>query len=140
MSLTITQARDEMLTMVKAAIDASSYSSMPILWEDVQPNPPASDSPFLSVEVQHLFGSQTSLGSPTARFTRNGVVRSRIYCPRGAGMSTLDEIAQIVLNAFEGQSSPGGVWFRNGRLTELPADGAWARADVVVDFTYNEHK
>ena len=55
-------------------------------------------------------------------------------------MSVADEIAQIVLDAFEGQSSPGGVWFRNATPQERGQDGVWTRTDVVIEFTYDESK
>lgn len=141
MSLTITQARDDMLSMVKAAIDASSYASMKIIWDDVEPDEATSaDEVYMKVDINHLFGGQTSLGRPRARFTRRGVIRCCIYALRGSGMSTSDEIAQIVLDAFEGQSSPGGVWFRNASPQERQQDGKRSRLDVVIEFTYDEQK
>ena len=141
MSLTITAARDEMLTMVKDAIDASSYSSMPLVWDDNPGAPPeSSNDEYMRVRVNHLFGGQTSLGKPRARFTRRGTIRCEIYTRRGSGMSVADEIAQIVLDAYEGQSSPGGVWFRNATPQERGQDGVWTRTDVVIEFTYDEQK
>jgi hypothetical protein len=145
-SLTIAQARDEILTMLKTAIDASSYDDIEIRYQDIpvervnsvagaDENPP----PFLQVEIMHLGGGQTSLG-PVARWTRRGLLRVQVFAPTGLGMSTLDEIAQIVLDAYEGHSSPGGVWFRNGHIREMGPDGIWTRMDVLVDFTYNERK
>ena len=143
MSLSITQARDEMLTMLKDAIEASSYSTITIRYQDISQEREAaaasSPDPYLCAEVQHIFGGQTSLGRP-ARFTRRGLIRVSIFNPRGSGMSTSDEIAQIVLDAYEGQSSPGGVWFRNATVREAAVDGIWTRVDVVIDFTYNEQK
>lgn len=146
MSLTLTQARDEIFTMLKTAIDASSYSSISVRYQDVPVDLTSSaqgtndnPDPFLQVELLHLGGRQSSLG-PVALYTRNGLLRVMVFSPRGLGMSTLDEICQIVLDAYEGHSSPGGVWFRNAHVNEQGADGIWTRMDVLVDFTYNERK
>lgn len=141
MSLTITQARDEMLSMVKAAIDASSYAGMTIIWDDDSaPAPKADDEPYMRVKVNHLWGGQTSLGKPKSRFERNGVIRCKVCTKKGSGMSVSDEIVQIVLDAFEGQSSPGGVWFRNASPQEGGEDGIWSQTDVVIEFKYTEQK
>ncbi len=147
MSLTITQARDDVYGMVKTAIEASSYTDLKIVWDDVEQEladtsqaDRGGPDPWLCVEAMHVGGGQTSLGRPSARFTRYGLLRCTIYTPKGLGMSTADEIAQIVLDAFEGQSSPRGVWFRNCRLNERGPDGIWRRTDVLIDFQYNEQK
>lgn len=147
MSLTITQARDEMLTLLKTAIAASSYADITIHWQDIlhpdastAPGTSRNPDPFLRVEILHLGGGQVSLSQPRALYSRRGLIRVEIRAPQGVGMSTLDEIAQIVLDAYEGQSSPGGVWFRNAQVREMGADGIWTRSDVLIDFTYNERK
>ena len=145
MSLTITQARDDMQSMLKAAIDASSYTDMKIVYQDTHNTPPPTIpvsgdvDPWLAVEIQHFTGGQTSLG-PVARYERRGQIRVSVYTEKGRGLSTSDEIAQIVLDAFEGESSAGGVWFRNCRIQEVGPDGAWSRVDVLIDFTYTQHK
>lgn len=147
MITSITQARDEMIEMAVAALEASTYAGITKKFEDVAtvepstaPNAQGKADPWVCIDVQHTGGGQTSLAKPKARYTRMGLLRVRVYTPRGDGMSTGDEIAQIVLDAYEGQSSPGGVWFRNAQLRESGSDGIWTRTDVLVDFQYSEQK
>jgi hypothetical protein len=147
MSLSVTQARDEIIAMAYNALQSSSYAGITCKFEDVvtdqaptSQNGSGDPDPWVCIEVQHVGGGQSSLGKPRARFTRHGLVFVKVYTPRGKGMSTADEIAQIVLDASEGQSSPGGVWFRNAQLRESGPDGIWTRIDVIVSFQYNEQK
>lgn len=93
--------------------------------------------------IRHVPGGGHSLGGRgNTRWNRYGIVLLQVFVPlslfnhltfaRGLGM--------IARDAFEGRSSPGGIWFRKCRLSEIgPTDG-WFQVDVVNEFTYDEVK
>lgn len=146
MSLTITQARDDVFKMLRDALQASSFSGIRIKWEDAPadevnaaPDGSGSVPAYLMVSMTHYSGGQTSLG-PRARHERKGLLRVEIRTQVGSGMSVSDELSQLVLDTYEGHHSARGVWFRNCRLQEMGADGNWSRVDVMIDFTYTQVK
>ncbi len=142
MSLTITEARDEMLTLVRTAFEAAKPSGSPeLLYRDLHGSPPESGT-WGRVRVQHVTGGQGSLAnhSGVRRYERTGFVILELYSDAGDGMTILDNLSKAMLDAFEGATTAGGVWFRNVRLNELNPDGRWQRVQVFADFTYDEIK
>lgn len=143
------QARDEMLARLRAAIAASAYSATKILYEDApgdrptgQATPPAVPPglPWLRVSVQHVGGSQASLGdlSGKRRQVKNGFVSVQVFTPAGDGMRQMDPLVDVVLDAYRtGGSTPGGVHFREARFSEIGKDGAWFQANCLIDFEYD---
>lgn len=137
MSLTYAQARDEILTLLKAAWDPTTY---PMLWEDVVGAKP-SDGPYGAVFIRHAGGGGHTLGTPgNRRFTRQGTIFVQVHVPRGRGFALADQLSKIAADAYEGQASPGGVWFRDVRVNEVPGQAGWYQVNVLVEFSYDEQK
>ncbi len=149
-SLTYADARDEILTLFKDAWDAGADSAgVRVQYPDVAEDPPPeteetneSPSPWARVTVEHASGGQdTLMGSVgNRRFRRDGTVRVQIFTAFGQGLSLADSLAKIAADAFEGQTTPNDVWFRNVRLNELGRDGEYSVTQVLADFTYDEVK
>lgn len=139
MSLTHQQARDEMFDVLKAAWDTTTYD---IFWEDVRKQRGKNEKPWATVTLQHASGFQSTLsgavGSRT--FTRLGFITVQIFTPNGKGLQDAYDLAKVVSDAFEGTSTPGGVWFRNVRLNEVGRDGEFFQLNVIVEFRYDEVK
>ena len=141
MSLTYNQAIDEILTVFK---NAWPLSDTTVKYDDVanDSNPPPVDSPWARVILRHTTGRQATLANAQgqSRFRREGILTVSVFVKRGFGLPRSPDLATIVRDAFEGKSSPGGVWFRNVRIVEVGADGSWFIKNVVVEFTYDEIK
>jgi hypothetical protein len=145
---TFAEARDEIFTMFQDALSASAYWPITVRYpnlnqDNVTSQPDSRDGaipPFIIAEVTHYGGRQTTVGGPTKRFERTGAFRAQIYTPRATGLVDSDGIAKVVVDAFEGQKSPSGIWFRNVRMDEIGPDGIWFRVDVIADFRYDEIK
>lgn len=116
-----------------------------VLWHGLFPEVPApEDAPYARISVKHDNGlGQTSLGGVGRRqFTRTGHVFVQCFVPLGIGnpLTIALRLGRIALNAYEGHSSPGGIWFRNCRINEVgPADGRY-QVNAVIQFTYDEVK
>lgn len=138
MSLTYAQANDEVLTQLKTIWDLTGHK---LFYEDVRDQKETDQSPWAKVAVRHAAGQQDSLGGRGHRsFLRFGVLIVTIHTPSGSGLSDAYALAKVVADAYEGASSPNGVWFRNVRINELGRDGTFYMTNVLVDFEYSETK
>lgn len=139
MSLTHQQARDEMFDVFKAAWDTTGY---PVHFEDVRKQRSKDEEPWAVVTLQHASGFQSTLSGAegTRTFARLGFITVQIFTPNGKGLQEAYDLAKVVSDAFEGISTPGGVWFRNVRLNEVGRDGEFFQLNVVIEFRYDEVK
>lgn len=147
MTATVFQARDEILSLFKAAWDAGAESAgVLVLYADSKADIPTgmdadnNPLPWARVTVQHIGSLQGSLAGShgTRRWTRNGIVTVQIFTAFGTGLSLSDKLAMIALGAFEGKETASHVWFRNVRPEEIGQDGVWFQTNVIAEFTYDE--
>lgn len=136
--MTFEEATDEILDMFKTVWDPTGHKAF---YDDVRDQRETDQSPWATVMVRHAAGRQNNLGGRGNRsFLRLGVIIVTIHTPSASGLSDGYQLAKVVADAYEGASSPNGVWFRNVRLNELGRDGTFYRMNVLVDFEYNETK
>ncbi len=142
-SLTKTQARNEVVTLVKTAWDAGAGTPIPLMiYPDLDRKHPDTGA-WGRMNMQHapVAGEATLAGGlGTQTFTRLGVVIVQIFDDAGKGYSRLDVLTKVMEDAFEGKSTPGGVWFRNVRAPEVGVDGRFQQVNVLADFNYVEIK
>lgn len=138
MTLDIEQARDEMSKMARDAWPVDNV----MLYDDKPGEVPDGVTPWARLTIRHESGVQATLtdASVKKRFRRTGILTVQIFTPTGEGLSNADKCAKMFLNAFEGKTSPGGVWFRNGRVREIGADGDFFQTNFITDFEYDEIK
>lgn len=141
MSLTFSQARDEMTKQVADAWTAGAGGA-PLYYDDRPGQKPPTTSAWGRLTVRHNLGDQTTLSNPLGQklFRRDGILTVQVFTPAGAGLRLADTLAKVVADALEGQSTPGGVWFRKVRIKEEGPDGAWYQLNVVAEFEYSEAK
>jgi len=140
------QARDEMhaqfLTPWKAQSAAVAGYVPDVVWdEEGKPGPKAHNKAWARCIVRHGGGSQRTLGGRgSRRFSREGFVFVQVFVPRGEGVTLADRLGKIASTAFEGNATPGGIWFRNVRAIEVGSDAQWYQMNVVAEFTYDDIK
>ena len=90
--------------------------------------------------MRHVLRRQATLsGSAGNRiYTSTGIVSVSLFTPIGKGIEEADRLCVLFRNALEGQSTSGGVWFRNVRTIEVGLDESWWRTDVIAEFEYDE--
>lgn len=136
--MTFEEATDEVLDLFKAAWDPTGYDAF---YDDVRDQRDETKDPWSLVLVRHASGFQNTLGGKGNRsFLRLGVLIVTIHTPSASGLSSGYQLAKVVADAYEGVSSPNGVWFRNVRINELGRDGSFYRINVLADFEYHETK
>ena len=151
---TVRDARDEILARLKAAIDASSFASIRVIWDDAagEPDlgdpsntPPPPDAPagvpWLRAGIRHADGRNASLGSINGkkRHEMSGLVFVQVFTPAGDGLKKSYDIVQVVLDAFRsGGATASGVQFQRARFREIGKSGAWHQTNCLVDFLYDQ--
>lgn len=148
-SLTLTQARDEILTFFRTAWIANNESqNIPLFFDDAHKAVPGTaDSneaplPWARVTLRHGNFFQGSLSGSIGqrRFERNGILVIQIFTPLNDGLTTADKLSIIALNSLEGKNTTNGVWFRNVRVNEIGPDGNWFQTNIIAEFIYDEIK
>lgn len=137
-NLTFEEAIDDMQEMV---LDAWTPTGHKVFWESVDADRETDDTAWLISTIRHVTGRQQTLGGVGGRaFQRTGIIFLQIYTRVGKGLQESYQLAKVLVDAFEGKSSPNGVWFRNVRINEVGKDGTFSQTNVTVEFQYNEVK
>lgn len=144
MPATIAEARDQMGTRLLATVAASSYSNLVLVWDDsakdpVQPDP-STTVPWARVKFQHTSGGNTGVGKVggLTRVTRSGFIVVQLFVPANKGLVSHDPIVRMILSAYEGKTTIGGLVFRKCRFQEIGQDGPWFQTNIFVDFSYDD--
>lgn len=139
MSVTYSEAVDEILTLFKTAWDTTGHDAF---YQSVKKSRGSNTDSWSIVSIKHATGFQATLsgtvGSRT--FRRQGELTVQIFTAVGKGLQEFYNLAKVVSDAYEGSASPKGVWFRNTRITEIGRDGEFSQNMIVVDFEYDEVK
>ena len=142
-NLTFTEARDEIHTLFKTAWDAGvETAGQTVLYADSKTQVPKTDDAdnnpdlWAKITVQHSGGGNAAIGNTF--FDRFGVVTVQVFTALGTGLSIGDNVYKIVADAYEGKTTPGGVWFRNVSVNEVGPEGEWYQTNITADFEYNK--
>lgn len=138
MSLTYEQAVDDMMAMLKAAWDPTGHK---MFYESVDADRETDNTAFAMALIRHASGQQQTLGAAGGRtFVRRGIIIVQIFTRIGNGLRESYQLAKVVADGFEGESSENGVWFRNVRINEIGKDGMFIQTNVNIEFEYTELK
>jgi len=137
--LTYAQAADQILSLFKTAWDVTGHEAF---YESVRGQREDDQTSFAVVLLRHVSGFQATLSSSSGSriFRREGVLTVRIYFAEGSGLQEGYSLAKVVADAYEGQRTQSGVWFKNVRVSEGGRDGAFIIINVLIDFEYDEIK
>lgn len=136
------EAVDDIYTKFKVAWDTVGH---PVIFQDVPLDTAAQaaidtqEIPWCRVSIRHNTRVQATLNGPGGRrFDARGIFIGEIYTPTGDGMTLARSLSRLVEQAFEGISTPNGVWFRNVRTQEIGPDGNFTHVNVIAEFQYDE--
>lgn len=137
-SCTFLEATEDINTIMKTAWDTTGHG---LHWDNVRDIRDTSDDPWAVFVIRHSTGEQDNLGGIGFRnFVRVGTAIASIFTPTGNGLSESYILAKVVADAYEGQKSETGVWFRNVRIQEIGRESQFYQINVLIDFEYNETK
>jgi hypothetical protein len=136
--MTFEEAVDDIQAMLTTAWSATGHM---IFYESVREQREDDNTAWAASVIRHAGGSQRTIGGLGYRqFARTGVLIVQIFTPIGNGLQESYQLAKVVTDAFEGKSSPLGVWFRKVAIREVGKDGMFQQLNVTVEFEYNEVK
>jgi hypothetical protein len=144
MSATLTQARDLINGALKAAVDAhntANSTSYQVFYDDVDKAEKDAKGAHFRIFIKHSDGGQLTLGGTgSRRFSRVGILIVQVMTPFGDGFTLADTLATLARNAFEGVSTPNGVWFRRVAAKEIGKTGGYYQTNVTANFEYTERR
>lgn len=140
-TLTYSDAYDEVMALAKAAFDAVPITS--VHYPDMEFTIPAGDTAWARIAYDLISAGPASMADATGRkrFRRSGLLSIQLFHPLGGGSTDAWNAAKVVADAFEGQTTAGGVWFRD--LTgpsPIGASGGFSQTNLAVAFEYDEVK
>ena len=135
----------EILTLFKTAwVTTAGQSGDRVKYDNVGKSslPPDGNLPWARVVLRHTGSNQASLSGEvgTRRFQRNGLLTIQIFVPPGKGLAEAVDIPKIIQDAYEGQTTAGGAWFRDVTINEIGSDGNFYQTNVIALFEYDEIK
>lgn len=142
-------ARDDILTLLKAAWDAGAETAgKTLLYENIDGTPDSAPvgtkkdpAVWGACSVRHNVSVQRVLrGDTGTRVDKFGILLIRIYTEAGEALDAADAVVKIVSDAFIGVRSPNDVVFRVPSPSEVGNDGPWFQTNVTVPFEYGEMK
>ncbi len=149
MTVTAEQAVDEMFALFREAWHSGTTAivgSVPaVRWPNVEERSrPPLNSYWCRVSMQEVLAPQSSLKSGVApnegqRYTSTGLLFVQVFAPMSDAEAAEKgkALAELARSAFRGVETPGGVWFRNPRVTPLPPQDNAYRFNMVVDYEYD---
>lgn len=135
-----TAARDAIYGCLKAKVDASAYSTMPIYYPDVVKASPDGNTTHLRAFVDLTTEQPASVGGHQQRRYRvYGMVTVQCFTLFGDGQDSADIISGLVKSAFRGvNTGADAITFRNARVVDVGHDGPYLQTNVIAEFDYDE--
>lgn len=138
MTATVEQARDQMLSLIKAVWPSGET----LVYDGFKEEKPTAQEVWGRVSVRHNSGGQCTISKigGKSRYERTGTLYINLFAPPGDGLRALDPLTKTVLDAIEGKTTSGGVWFTKTRVREMGIVEGWYQVNVLANFSYEELK
>lgn len=131
-------ARNDIQSVFHTAWSTQAAPVPLVLYQNKKGIPPVDGSPYVSVNIAHTSGNQTTLASiGSRRFTQRGLITVAVFEKLGEGLTTSDQRVKIITDAFEGVVTPGRVIFTNVRASEIGKLASWYQVNVLIEFEYD---
>lgn len=138
MTSTVENARDEMYALARDAFAGKCQ----LIYDDMKAENPNGPEPWARVTVRHTAGGESSIsrGNGKGRYNRVGTLYLNLFAPAGDGLRVLDPLVKVALDAYEGKTTPSGIWFTKVQVRELGIQNGLYQVNVLVNFSYDEVK
>lgn len=133
------EARNEMFRLATVGLP----SGLKIIYQGLVNQAPAkATDQWVRVTINHELGFQNSLADQSRKksYNRSGVIIIQCFGPLSdRGFTKAQSLAESAVQAYQGKTGAGGIWFRNCRANEIGSSGAWFQINVSIDFTYTQY-
>lgn len=140
MTTTTANAIDE-CAVIMANMAAAVYAQAVVRYRGKEAGDTPTDKDWFRWTMQHADGYQATLSNQHGerRWRREGFIIVQCFgLLSGGGMQIAQRMAESVRDAYQGRSTPGGVWFRNARTQEVGTDRHHFQVNAIVNFNYDE--
>lgn len=141
MITSMSQADEEMAELFRQAWEVSA--GYVCEWPNHKERDHTADETWARWNIDYVGGGQETMAPKTKRkFSKNGLIYINVFTPLGKGLELARDASEIAVAAYEGEKTPGDVWFRNVRIeSEGHGHGSgknksWWTTLVVAEFTY----
>lgn len=142
MPATRTEARDQVMEVVRTAAIAAGIAASDVIYDAKERRVPESSAvrPWCRVSLKHQDGSKRSLtgNHGRSRFVRNALLTVQLFVKSGDGLAASDAAVPYFTSRMEGQSTPGGVEFLDVTANEIGEDGPWYNTNIFARIEYDE--
>jgi hypothetical protein len=131
-------AKAEIFELLTAAWQPTGLT---LIYPNMPGNPPQTASAWARVTIRPLAGRQVSLTNQhhQQRWESRGQVDVQIMSPGGSGSAQPAALVQVVLGAFRGKTTPGGLRFTNVYEAAGGPDGLYWMSRVVAEYVFEEY-
>lgn len=141
MTVNSQQAERECVAIFRSIEDAR-WAGAEIRFDGVESNDsPPSDNHWFHFTFQHTDGGQGSLANHEGkrRWRREGLIIVQCFGLLDKGGKTLAQrMAESVRDAYQGATTPGGVWFRRATTSEVGQDPPHYQVNATINFEYDD--
>ena len=140
MTTTSENAIDE-CAAIMTALAAARYPLAEVRWRGKEKGSTPTDKDWFRWTMQHADGYQASLSNQHGerRWRREGFIIVQCFSLlNNGGLYGAQRMAESVRDAYQGSSTPGGVWFRNATTQEVGEDRHHFQVNAIVNFNYDE--
>ena len=137
------EARDALAGLVTAAWAAAAAAvgmpSAPLLYDDVDGDPPGAPALWGRLSLQFDTGARVTLGndSGAAMYRNGGQLFVQVFTPHGEGPRTSDRVVEALKRALQHPGHVDGVRIRNVSPQPGESDGAWFQVNVFAEFQFD---
>lgn len=117
-----------------------------VYWRNKEVDTSANGSKFwVRVSYQTVSSPQSSLSVCVGAigkksYTNTGFLLVQVFAPKSTANSDdiLKRLSSEIRNSFRSVSIPGGIWFRNPRILEIPPEDLFYRTNVTIEYRFDE--
>lgn len=133
------QAVREILQVVNDAW-ALAAPGLPILYQNMNTQLPATSTPWARVTLTHVTGNQRTINQPTQLYTQNGTLIVQVFVPTGQGIGSTVQanLVESMLKALRGKATPGGAFFMRVHAEEIGVSDHWFQTNVSAAWQYDQ--
>ena len=136
-------AINEMTALFRTAWLAAGGLDANVDYEGVPNSVPPQDGQTTWARFRILFSDdagQATLAGNTGntRYRNNGAIIVQVFGKSGDGLQEVTNFARLIMVAYRGITTSGGVWFKGHRIQHVGQEGSWSQRNVVVEFQFDE--
>lgn len=119
------------------ASNFDGVTSDKIAWDNVSFTPEEGES-WVRFSVQNNLSNYVSIGGPSVKVRKFGIVFVQIFVPQGQGTLAADQIVDKVSNVLEAEQLSSGCTLQETSVQNVGNINGWYQVNTSTPFYYDE--